>query len=297
MVENKKQARVEQILLNGYFFICCLFFVIPMLLVITSSFTNDNEIRLYGYSLLPREWSLESYRAIFRIPQRMFDAYIITAFTSIVGTIMSVTVMALVAYPLSRRDFAYRKAITFFIFFTLLFSGGLIPSYIMNTQILKLDDTIWIYLLLHLANAWHIIIIRTFFQQLPYELIESAKMDGAKELRIFFAIIVPLSKPVLATIALFVLLGRWNEWMITLVYIRSERLYTLQFILQRLLLQAEFARSYMLNVPGIMIDSRALPTLSMRYAMTVIAAGPMLLVFPFFQKYFTRGLTIGAIKG
>ena len=268
-----------------------------MILVITSSFTNDNEIRLHGYSLFPREWTFESYEYIFRLPQRMLRAYGVTSINAVVGAIMSVLVMGLVAYPLSRRDFAYRKVITFYIFFTMLFSGGLIPSFIMNTRVLRLDDTMWIYLLLPLANAFYIIIMRTFFQQLPVELIESAKMDGAGELRIFFTIILPLSKPVIATIGLFCLLDRWNEWMITLIYIRSENLFTLQFILQRLLLQAEFARNFMLNLPGSMVDLRALPTLSMRYAMTVIAAGPMLLVFPFFQKYFTKGLIIGAVKG
>lgn len=141
--------------------------------------------------------------------------------------------------------------------------------------------------------------MRTFFQQLPSELVESSKIDGAGELRIFFTIIVPLSKPVFATIALFVLLERWNEWIITLLYIRNENLFTLQFILQRILGEAEFVRDFLANFPGAahMIDTRAVPTLSMRYAMTVLAAGPMLVVFPFFQKYFTRGLTIGAVKG
>jgi putative aldouronate transport system permease protein len=178
----------------------------------------------------------------------------------------------------------------------MLFSGGLIPSFIVNTQLLGLDDTMWIYLLLPLASAWFIIILRTFFQQLPFEMIEAAKIDGAGEMRILMSIILPLSKPVLATIALFSLLNRWNEWMITLIYIRNEDLFTLQFILQRILMQAEFARE-MLNLPGMMFDVRTLPTLSMRYAMTVVAAGPMLIVFPFFQKYFAKGLTIGSVKG
>jgi len=299
MVENRRKATTEQAVVNVYFIICCLFFVIPLLLVIASSFTNDSDIRQYGYSLFPKEWSMSAYDALFKVPQRILNAYMITAFTAFVGSFLSTLTMGLVAYPLSRRDFAYRGVITVFIFITMLFSGGLIPSYIVNTQYLKLNDTIWIYLLAPLCSAWFIIIMRTFFQQIPVELVESAKIDGAGEFRIFFTIIVPLSKPVIATISLFCLLNRWNEWMITLIYILDDRLFTLQYLLQRLLMQAEFIKNFVVNFPGSshLIDSRSLPTLSMRYAMTVLAAGPMLVVFPFFQKYFTKGLTIGAVKG
>ncbi|MCL2362415.1 MAG: carbohydrate ABC transporter permease [Defluviitaleaceae bacterium] len=299
MVENKKKVVLEQILVNGYFILCCVLFVIPMLLVITSSFMQDNEIRMQGYRLFPSVWSTEAYSYLFRLPQRIINAYRITTFTSVVGTIMSVLTMGLVAYPLSRRDFAYRNAITWFIFLTMLFSGGLIPSFIINTQILGLRDSIWAYLLIPLASAFLIIVMRTFFQQLPSELVESAKIDGAGELRIFFTIIIPLSKPVIATVSLFVLLGRWNEWMLTLLYITNEDLFTLQFLLQRILGEAEFVRNFLANFPGAthMIDTRSIPSLSMRYAMTVLAAGPMLVIFPFFQKYFAAGLTIGAVKG
>jgi len=299
MVENKKKLALEQILVNGYFIICSLLFLVPLILMVTSSFMDDNEIRMHGYRLIPNTWSLEAYRYLFRIPQRIINAYGVTIFTSTVGTVMSVITMGLVAYPLSRKDFAYRTPITWFIFLTMLFSGGLIPSFIINTQVLGLMDSVWAYLLINLASPFFIIIMRTFFQQLPPDLVESAKIDGAGELRIFFTIIVPLSKPVFATIALFVLLERWNEWIITLLYIRNENLFTLQFLLQRILGEAEFVRNFLANFPGVahMIDTSAIPTLSMRYAMTVLAAGPMLVVFPFFQKYFTKGLTIGAVKG
>jgi len=299
MVESKKKITLEQVLVNVYFIVVSMLFVIPLILMVTSSFMDDNEIRMYGYRLIPNSWSLEAYRYLFRIPQRILNAYTITAITSVVGMILSVITMGLVAYPLSRKDFAYRTPITWFIFLTMLFYGGLIPSFIINTQVLGLMDSIWAYLLIHLASPFFIIIMRTFFQQLPSELVESAKIDGAGELRIFFTIIVPLSKPVFATIALFVLLERWNEWIITLLYIRNENLFTLQFILQRILGEAEFVRDFLANFPGAahMIDTQAVPTLSMRYAMTVLAAGPMLVVFPFFQKYFTKGLTIGAVKG
>jgi len=299
MVENKRKAILEQVLLNSYFIICSLFFIVPLILVITSSISRDSFIEMYGYSLFPREISFAAYESIFKVPKRIIDAYYITAFTSIVGTFMSVITMGLMAYSLSRRDFAYRGILTKLIFFTMLFSGGLIPSYIINTQFLRLNDTVWIYLLPGMVSAWFIIIMRTFFQQLPIELVESAKIDGAGEYRIFFTIILPLSKPLIATISLFCLLARWNEWMTTLIYVTNERLFTLQYILQRILREAEFARGFLMNVPGAFekLDFRELPSHSMRYAMTLLAAGPMLIIFPFFQKYFTKGITIGAVKG
>ena len=299
MVENKKKSIVEQVVVNAYFIFCCLLFVVPMLMVITTSFMSEAEIQMHGYRLFPQEWTLDAYSYLLRIPDRIISAYQVTIFNAVVGTFLSVLVMGLVAYPLSRRDFAYRNIITWYIFLTMLFSGGLIPSFIINTQVLGLRNTMWIYLLLPLANAFHIIVMRTFFAQLPTELVETAKIDGAGEFRIFFTIILPLSKPVIATISLFILLGRWNEWMITLIYITDDRLFTLQFLLQRILGEAEFIRNFLVNFPGAahMIDTRNMPSLSLRYAMTVIAAGPMLVVFPFFQKYFSKGLTIGAVKG
>ncbi|MCL2377544.1 MAG: carbohydrate ABC transporter permease [Defluviitaleaceae bacterium] len=299
MVDSKKKMLIGQIVVNAYFVFVSLLFLTPLILMITSSFMTDAEIRSHGYRLFPQIWSLEAYRYVFRVPERIVSAYRVTILTSVVGTFVSVIVMGLVAYPLSRRDFAYRGVITWFIFLTMIFSGGLIPSFIVNTQVLGLQNSFWIYILLHLCSAFFIIIMRTFFQQLPVELVESAKIDGAGEFRIFFTIIAPLSKPVFATIALFVLLQRWNEWMITLIYITDDNLFTLQFILQRILGEAEFIRTFMVNFPGAahMIDARAVPTLSMRYAMTVLAAGPMLVIFPFFQKYFTKGLTVGAVKG
>ena len=206
--------------------------------------------------------------------------------------------MALVAYPLSRQNFKLRQPITFFIFFTMLFGGGLIPTYILNTQYLHLGNTIWIYILPGLASAWYIIIIRTFFSQLPQSLVESAKVDGAKELRIFFQIVLPLSKPVLATVLLMTLLAKWNDWYTSLIYIRDSKLYSLQYMLQKMLREAEFVKGLSNSQMGLNIQlDTEVPTESVRFAMVIVAAGPMLVVFPFFQKYFTRGLTVGAVKG
>jgi putative aldouronate transport system permease protein len=224
-------------------------------------------------------------------------AYGVTTFTTFVGTFLSVLVMALCAYPLSRPDFKWRYPLTFFIFFTMLFGGGLIPTYIVITKYYGLGDTIWVYILPSLANAFQIIIFRTFFAGLPFSLIESAKLDGASELKIFFKIILPLSKPAIATIGLFNVLGRWNEWMTALIYIRDDKLYTLQFLLQRILMEVEYINNIATELSVDFGSTMDVPTETVRFAMAIVAAGPMLFVFPFFQKYFAKGLTIGGVKG
>ena len=194
-----------RLIINLFFILMCVTFIVPMLYVISISFSSNASIDASGYSLIPTEWSLDAYRYVFRNPEQVLNSYKTTIFASVVGSFLSVFVMALMAYPLSRPNFVFKKPITFFVFFTMLFGGGLIPSYILNTQYLGLANSIWIYILPGLASAWHIIIIRTFFQQLPPALVEAAKIDGAREMRVFFTIILPLSKPVLASV-LFMML-------------------------------------------------------------------------------------------
>jgi len=297
MVENRKVSLATQIVLNTIFILVSLVFITPLILVISASFTSEQYIRMHGYTLFPKVLDLKAYSYLFQAPDKILDAYGVTFFNSIVGSFLSVLTMSLVAYPISRADFAYRKIITQIIFITMIVSGGLIPTYLFISQYLKMVDSILVYILPGLVSAWYVIIMRTFFQSLPIALIESAKIDGCNEFRIFFKIVLPLSKPVIATVTLFVMLNRWNEWMTTLLYIRNEKLYTLQFLLQRILREASFIKEALSKLPGGMLTAAELPELSLRYAMTVIAAGPMLVIFPFFQKYFTKGLTIGAVKG
>jgi len=293
-----KSTSKNNILIHLVFILLCLAFIIPMLYVISVSFSSQEAVEQFGYRLIPEEFSLEAYRYVFRNPTQLIDSYKVTIFNSVVGTALSVLVMAMVAYPLSRSSFYYRKPLTFFIFFTMLFSGGLIPSYILNTQYLGLGNSILIYIIPSLANAYNIIIIRTFFQQLPQELVESAKLDGASELCIFSRIVLPLSKPVIATIALMTMLVKWNDWYTTLIYIRESKLYTLQYMLQKILREVEFMKTMAQSSMGINVALQAeLPEEPARFAMVIVAAGPMLVIFPFFQKYFTRGLTLGAVKG
>ena len=291
-----KKNKTVNFFIHIIFVLLCLTFVVPMLYVISVSFMSQAEIEEFGYRLFPNKISLDAYRYVFKDTSQLVDSYMVTGFTSIVGTLLSVLVMAMVAYPLSRDSFYYKKPLTYFITFTMFFSGGLIPSYIINTQLLGLGNSIWVYILPSLASAYHIIIIRTFFQKLPKSLIESAKLDGASELRIFSNIVLPLSKPVIATIALMTMLAKWNDWNTSLIYIRDQKLYSLQYLLQKILREVEFMKSVADSGMNISLQND-IPTEPARFAMVIIAAGPMLVIFPFFQKYFTRGLTIGAVKG
>jgi putative aldouronate transport system permease protein len=295
-MKSIKKLTLGTVFIHTFFILFSACFIIPFIYVISVSLTNEADILNEGYRLIPKNISFVAYQYVFANPKQIIDAYKVTIFTSFVGTIMSVAVMAMIAYPLSRNTFKGKNIVTFFIFFTMLFGGGLIPTYILNTQYLKLGNNIWIYILPTLVNAWSIIIIRTFFQGLPPSLIESAKIDGAREIRIFSQIILPLSKPVLATISLMALIGKWNDWYTSLIYIRDTELYTLQYLLQRILREVDFINTMARDMPNIPTDSN-LPTESMRFAMCIISAGPMLLAFPFFQKYFAKGLTVGAVKG
>lgn len=286
-------------IINAFFILSSLVFILPFVLIISASFTDENTLIQEGYKLIPSVFSTEAYRYVFRAPQQLLDSYKVTIIYSFAATFFGVVIMSMMAYPLSKPNYRYKKIVTFFIFFTMLFSGGLIPTYIWMTRYLHLGDTIWVYILPFLVNAFHVIVIRTFFQGLPLSMTEAARIDGASELQIFFRIVLPLSKPVIATISLLTLLARWNDWNTALIYIKSSNLYSLQYLLQKILREAEFVKDMADSTPiaGIDLDVSNLPSITIRFAMCMVAAGPMLVVFPFFQKYFAKGLTVGAVKG
>lgn len=288
----------EKVLIHVIFALVCLIFVIPFLYVITISVTSEKELADEGYKLIPNTFSFDAYKYIFRNPMMLVQAYKITAVQAFIGMGLSVLTMAFCAYPLSRKNYILAKPTMMFILITMLFSVGMVPSYIINTKYLHLDNTIWVYLLPGMVNGFQVVILRTFFSSIPGSLIESAKIDGANEFTIFFKMIIPMSKPAIATIALLQLLDRWNSWTPSLLYITDSRYYTLQYLLQRMLREAEFIKNMEMN--GISVGggaSQSLPSESSRFAMCLVATGPMLVVFPFFQKYFTKGLTVGAVKG
>ncbi|MBC8543794.1 MAG: carbohydrate ABC transporter permease [Clostridia bacterium] len=296
-----KKGYRYKIVIHLFFILMCLTFVVPMILVISISFSSEASVTAVGagYSLIPKEFSLEAYQLAFANPKTVTYGYIVTISQSFLGTFLSCIVMGMVAYPLSRSNFAYKGVITFIVFFTMLFGGGMIPTYIVYTQFYGLRDNFLVYILPGLAGgAYYTLIVRTFFKGLPESLFESAKIDGARELTIFFRIAVPLSKPVFATVAFMMLVAKWNDFQTSMIYITNQNLYTLQYLLQRILNEAQYLNGLMSNpIPGVDVSQFKQPAETLRYAMCVIAAGPMLLIFPFFQKYFATGLTIGAVKG
>ena len=300
-----KKGQRYKIFIHLFFILLSLCFILPLILVVSISFSSEASITAQnaGYSLFPKEFSLEAYKLAFSNGRQIADAYALTAFVSVVGTVITLFSTGMIAYSLSRSSFAYKGPITFIIFFTMLFGGGTIPTYIVYSTVYNLNNTIWIYILPSFAaGAWGVMMMRTFFKGLPESLFESAKLDGAGEFTIFLRIAAPLSKPVFATLGFMTLVGKWNAWETSLIYITDEKLYTLQYLLQRILRSAEFLEKLMENPlfvqAGVDLSEVAYqPTETLKFAMCVIAAGPMLLVFPFFQKYFVKGTTIGAVKG
>ena len=292
---NKKNITAGQLILNIVFVVLSLTYILPLVLLVSISISSEASITEFGYNIIPVEIGFDGYKAVFKNPDQLIRSYEVTIIFSLVATLLTLVVKSLFAYPLSRPNYKLKGIMTKFIFVTMLFGGGLVPSYIINTKYLHLGNTIWIYILPTLVAAWDIIIMRTFFQGLPAGLVEAAKIDGASEFRTFFKIILPLSKPVLASLGFMFLIGKWNDWNTALIYIRDPELYSLQYLLQRILNEAEFVEQMAKEGAGV-IGYEA-PTETMRYAMAILAAGPMMIAFPFFQKYFAQGLTIGAVKG
>ena len=291
----KKKSRIGQLVLNGIFIILAICYIVPFVMVISVSLTDETTLYQTGYSLIPKEFSTYAYELIFRNPGQMIDAYVVNIIFTLAATVLSTLVMALLAYPLARPNFLWKKQLNFLVYFTMLFSGGMVPSYLLITNVLHLNDTIWVYILPGLVSAYNVMIIRTNYRAIPDELIEAAKIDGAKELFICFKIVVPLSKPGLASIAFLFLVGKWNDWMTSMLYIRNPKLYSLQYLLQRLLKEIDFLKSA--TELGALDAGVTLPTETLRFAMALVAAGPVLIIFPFFQKHFTKGMTLGGVKG
>ena len=290
-----RKLRKKQWGLHLFFTLLSLSYIVPFLILIAVSFSNEQDVWEYGYRLIPKRLELTAYKWVFRNPGQILQAYKVTAAFSIMHMISTVVVTLLAAYPLSRKEFKYRNVIAGFMFFTLLFGAGTVPHYIWNTQYLHLGNTIWIYVLPGSLQIWNVFMIRTFMQGIPFELTEAAIIDGAGEMSIFTRIMIPLTKPGIATIALLTFLGSWNNWMTSLLYITKDELVSLQYFLQRILEEADFLREN--EQAAQLMGTNELPSETVRFAMAITVAGPALFVFPFFQKYFVKGITIGGVKG
>lgn len=294
-----KIRQKPQIMLHTIGIIYSVACVIPFLIVMTASLTNPLELSQKGYSFWPDVVDLNAYITIFEHPATIIRSYGVTIFVTTATVILGLIFMSMVAFTLARQNCVFRRPLSFFFYFTMLFSGGLVPSYIWITQYLKLQDTYWVMIIPSLINVFHVFMIRTFFQKLSPSLYESAKIDGASEFTIYFKIALPLSTPVLATVAFFNAMGKWNDWSTGLYYLNDAKMYPLQFLLykiqkdiQTLLIAMDFSTTGMGAIP-----LEDIPGENLLMAMAVVATGPMLVVFPFFQKYFVSGLTVGAVKG
>lgn len=273
--------------------------LIPVLLVVSISFSSE-EALAQGYKLIPSEFSFKAYAILMDTGKSLVRAYANTVFYSFTGTALSLLVMSLFAYVLSLKDFKPRNKLAFFAFFTTMFSAGLVPSYIINVRLLHLDDTIWIFLLPGLVAPFNVIILRTFMQtSLPDSLVEAARLDGASDWRIYWQIVMPLSKAGLATVGLTTLVTKWNDWFTGLLYIRNPNLVPLMTYLEKLQKTLDFLKNNaeLAGTPDGAALLASIPTQSTRMAILVLAILPIMLAYPFFQKYFVKGLTIGSVKG
>lgn len=293
----KKKNLITQAALIVICTILGIFILYPFLLVVAASFSDERDILATGYKLIPKHFTWAAYEYVFKNPATLLRAYKVTTVFSVAATVLSVFFMSLLAYPLTKTDLKGRNVINFYIYFTMLFGGGLVPEYILNTQYLHIGNTIWVYILPGLISPWYTFMIRTFFKDIPNEICESALIDGAGEYMIFFKMIIPLSKPVIAAVSLFTFLARWNSWYPSLLYIDNPKLYSLQYLLQIMLKNIESMLDVSNSNVAVDVNLANIPAETVRMAMAVLVAGPALVIFPFFQKYFVKGLTVGSVKG
>lgn len=268
--------------------------LIPFIMLVSASFTSEAHIVRHGYGLWPQDFSLKAYKTLFKNSDDILRAYGVTILITVVGTGLGLFITAMTGYVLSRKDFKYRNQIAFFFYFTTLFNGGMLSTYIFFIRYLGLKDNLLALILPLLFNVFYLLVMRSFIQGIPASIVESAKIDGAGEFKIFCKLILPLSKSGLATIGLFMALNYWNDWYNAMLYINDSALFPLQYLLYRTL-SASQALARIASQTGVSLAD--LPSQSLRMAMAIVATGPILLVYPFIQKYFVKGITIGAVKG
>lgn len=295
MVNNRKIS-IYNFVSYGTLTLFALSAIIPLILIVIISITPEKLFWTDGYSFFPKEFSFLAYETIFQNPRQILNSYKVSIFVTTVGTFASIWLTASLGYVLCRKKYPLRRVISFLVFFTMVFNGGIVPNYILIASWLHLKDSLLALILPGLVVGFNVYLMRGYLQEIPDSLVESAYMDGASELKIFTRIILPISTPALATVGLLVAFTYWNNWMDSYLYITSDSKISLQFMLIKVIqhlqfLNSEFARTT-LN-----LTSQEIPSDSARMAICIIASVPMMLVFPFFQKYFRKGLTIGSVKG
>ncbi len=284
-------------LLKGLFYILLAVFAVyclmPFWSVVASSFSSEASILKNGYMFWPSDFSLEAYKLIFE-DNTIYRAYGVTTFITLAGTGMSMVLTSALAYALSVKSVKYRNQIAFYVYFTMLFHGGLVASYLLISKYLDMKDTIWVLIIPSMLSAWNMFLLRNFFASIDESIAESAKIDGANDAYILFRIILPISLPAMATIGLFYALSYWNKWFDAMLYINDKNLYPLQYLIQRIMTNLDYinAISADVNIPNFIP-----PALTVRLATTVVTIGPIVFLYPFLQKYFVKGLMVGAVKG
>ena len=272
-----------------------LIIVVPLLYVVSISFSTDRAIVEYGYRLIPGEFSTRAYDYLLGAPSEILRAYAVSAAATACGTALGVFLSSTLAYVMIRKDYKFSKATSYYVFFTLLFNGGVVPWYLVMQTVLNLGNTFFALFIPYSVSAWFTLLLKGFMSNTPYEIIESGKMDGASELSIFTSLVLPVNKAGIATVALFYMFLYWNDWWLAMLFMTTERFVPIQFMLYRMLNNIEFILRNLST--ALSVDHREIPSEAVRMAVAILAAGPMLFVFPFFQKHFIKGITVGSIKG
>jgi len=297
VMKKSRDVKILNVLSYTVIIVVALLCIIPFLIVIAGSFTEEKTILANGFSLFPKVLSLDAYRTALKEPAEIIRAYGVTTSLTIIGTITGLFIVAMTAYVLQRKDFEWRNKFSFFFYFTTLFSGGLVPWYILMVKYLNFKNSYLALLVPLLLNVFNILVMKSYISGIPQALTESAKIDGAGDFEIFIKIILPLSKPALATVGLFIALGYWNDWYNCMLFINNEKLYSLQYYLYKIVNNIEAYKNIIAQTGGNVGMVVDLPSESLKMALTVIVTGPIILLYPFVQKYFVQGITIGAVKG
>lgn len=266
---------------------------LPFLMMIFASFTDETSFLVNGFLLWPKQWSLDAYKLLFAIPDKIINSYLVTIYITVIGTVMKLIIDGICAYALSRKEFRYKSAVTLYLFIPVLFNGGLLSYYLVITRVLQLSNNLFAMILPALVSPFAIIVMRTYIQtNVPDSIIESAKLDGAGEATIFFRIIIWMVKPIIAIQGLAAILGFWNEWFNSMLFITDEKLYPLQRLLIEMQRSLEFLTSQISNT----YFTGIVPAETYQFAVVAVTIGPIILIYPFIQKYFVKGLTAGAVK-
>lgn len=300
-MRRRQHLAADEVLFRviGYAFLTLfgLVCVLPFYMIVISSFASEESIIRHGFRLIPESFSLEAYRIIFQNPQRIIQAYGNTIFVTITGTLLSLLMSTLTGYVLSRKDFDLRNGFSFYFFFTTLFSGGLTPWYILCTRYLHFKNSYWGLIVPMMFSVWNMMIAKNYMKGIPYEMTESAKLDGASELTIYLRLYLPVSLPLLATLGLFSALGYWNDWYYSMLFNIDPRYQSLQYFLHETLNSAQALKQLVSTGNSSLAANIVLPSNSMKMAMTCIVTGPIILLYPLLQRYFVKGMTVGAVKG